>query len=390
MSTVALVALVGALKAFAAQAIVLHHLAAYGPMSVDAWKVMPAILMGCYDYGRLAVQVFLVVGGFLAARSLFPRDWVQPVSLWKPIKRRYVRLVIPYLAALALAIACAAVARRFMVDESIPASPTLMQWLAHVMLLQGPLGFESLSAGVWYIAIDFQAFALMAVMLRLGRGRGRLFAPMLIMAMATAALFGFNRDTSWDDWAPYFFGSYGLGAAAWLSCTRRNSTVWLGGMAILTIAALMLDFRLRIMIALAVALVLGFGVRSGLLDRWRLPPPIAFLGRISFSVFLVHYPIALVVNTVYELSGISAPFMAVAMLVATWAASIAAGALFHRYVEGPAAIAKITATLGSLIGRIDKSRRGLPDTSPRASNSPSLTEPRQDRSGRTASRAGHV
>ena len=48
------------------------------------------------------------------------------------------------------------------------------------------LGFDSLSAGVWYIAIDFQLFALMALLL--WAGRARLVAPALVLIVATLTL----------------------------------------------------------------------------------------------------------------------------------------------------------------------------------------------------------
>jgi peptidoglycan/LPS O-acetylase OafA/YrhL len=355
MGAVANLPLVVAMKAVAAQVIVLHHLSAYGPLPDAAWDVVPDLMSWLYVYGRMAVQVFLVLGGFLAARSLFPRDRDRAASPWKPIGRRYLRLAIPYLAALGLAIACAAVARQFMADETTPASPTLPQLLAHALLLQDILDFESLSAGIWYVAIDFQAFALMALLLRLGRGRS--FGPLLVLALATASLFGFNRDAFWDPWALYFFGAYGLGAAAWWSADRRNSPAWLGGMTVLAIAALVLDFRLRIALALVVALVLGFGHRSGFLDRLRLWRPVDFLGRISFAVFLVHYPIALLANAAYAASGSTAPAVAIGVLAVTWAGCIAGGALFHRWVEETVTVAKVAAALGGLVGRMDRFSR---------------------------------
>ena len=37
---------------------------------------------------------------------------------------------------------------------------------------------------------------------------------MLTTLMVAASLFWFNRDASLDDWAPYFFGAYAMGAIA--------------------------------------------------------------------------------------------------------------------------------------------------------------------------------
>ena len=332
-------ALIDALKAVASQLIVLHHLSAYGPVAEAAGEAAPGLMAWLYDYARIAVQVFLVVGGFLAARALAPLAepaFSDPLGL---IRRRYQRLAIPYLAALALAVLGAALARRWMVDDAIPAPPGFFQGLAHAFLLQGLLGYDSLSAGVWYVAIDFQLFALMVLVLWAGRhGSTRLGLPAiaLVLVLALASLFGFNRDAAWDNWAIYFFGSYGLGAAAWWASARGRLAAWLGVMATIAIAALVVDFRLRIAVALAVALALGFARRGGWLETWPRARVLGFLGRISYSVFLVHFPICLLANALFVRSGGTSSEAAMAALILTWGASILAGTAFHRWVESPA------------------------------------------------------
>ena len=340
--------LIDAFKAIASQLIVLHHLSAYGPLSITAQQMLPGTLCWLYDYARMAVQVFLVIGGFLAARALSGNGQALAGSPLALIWKRYLRLVIPYLAAIGLAIAGAAIADHWMNDEAIPNRATLAQWLAHVFLLQSLLGYDSLSAGVWYIAIDFQLFALMALLLWLGRLR--YVAPALVLLVATSSLFWFNRDATWDKWALYFFGSYGLGAAAWWASERKQLAAWLGVIATLAIATLILDFRPRIALALAVALALGFSRRSGLLERWPNAKPLAFLGQISYSVFLVHFPICLIANALFVQLGISSPSAAVFGLFLAWTASIAGGTLFYRWIESPAASQRITSALGWLFG----------------------------------------
>jgi hypothetical protein len=61
---------VDALKVIAAQFIVWHHFSAYGPMADTMTLMWPQLMEWLYRYARLAVQVFLVVGGYLAAQSV--------------------------------------------------------------------------------------------------------------------------------------------------------------------------------------------------------------------------------------------------------------------------------------------------------------------------------
>lgn len=339
--------LIDALKALAAMLVLLNHFSSYGPLAASLNAAWPGLFGWFYDYGRMAVQVFLVVAGFLAARSLSPNGQALasfPLSL---IGKRYLRLAIPYLAAIGLAIAAAAIADHWMDDDCIPDRATFGQWLAHALLLHGLLGVDALSAGVWYVAIDFQLFALMALLLWAGR-RQRL-APALVLIAAAASLFSFNRDPSLDNWAIYFFGSYGLGAAAWWAADRRHLAAWLGVIATVAIAALIVDFRLRIALALGVALLLGFAQRSSRLENWPESRTLAFLGTISYSIFLVHFPVLLLANGLYAQSGAaSAPAAALALTLAV-GTSIAAATLFYRWIESTAASRRIVGALATVL-----------------------------------------
>ena len=79
-------------KGLACMAIVWHHLAFYGPMSDIAQPLAPALIAWLYDYGRMAVQVFLVLGGYLAAASLAPQGVARFDQAGLTIARRFVRL----------------------------------------------------------------------------------------------------------------------------------------------------------------------------------------------------------------------------------------------------------------------------------------------------------
>ena len=70
---------VDVLKAVASQLIIFHHLAFYGPLSDVAQSLAPGLMHWFSDYARVAVQAFLVVGGFLAARGWRPRGKLTPI-----------------------------------------------------------------------------------------------------------------------------------------------------------------------------------------------------------------------------------------------------------------------------------------------------------------------
>ncbi|MEO0017017.1 MAG: hypothetical protein RLZZ522_300 [Verrucomicrobiota bacterium] len=332
-------AFIDALKAIASQLIVLHHLALYGPMSDVASPLAPSLFSWLIQNARIAVQVFLVIGGFLAARALAPSGKLitdKPLAL---LKKRYFKLLIPYLAAVLLSVVCAALARSLLDDASIPDPPGVWQVLAHVTLTQSLLGFDSLSAGVWYIAIDFQLFALLLFTLWLARvaGRGpagpRFLGLALVAALALGSLFLFNRDSGWDHWALYFFGAYALGGLSYWLTETRHPAGWLLVMAGVVLVALVIDFRSRIAVALLVALVLGIAQLRGFIQCRPRGAVFAALGKISYAVFLVHFPVILVINAIVSRFAPANPSANAMGIVFAWAASIAAGAVFYRWVE---------------------------------------------------------
>jgi peptidoglycan/LPS O-acetylase OafA/YrhL len=329
------------LKAIAMQFIVLHHLAAYGPLADAVQVLFPDPIRWLYNHGRMAVQIFLVIGGYLAARVLSPQGERFSGGLIPTIANRYLRLALPYTVALLFAVACAAFARRWIDDgEFISAAPVTKQWLAHLLLLQDVFGYESLSTGVWYVAIDFQLFVLLAALLWLSKATGR-SAPIVgavsVLAMSVASIYWFNRNDDLDVWAVYFFGAYGLGAITyWARQGGRNIELCQRLLWLAAAIALIVDFRWRLLLALSTALLLHFANGRLFLLQARLPVSVKTLGKISYSQFLVHFPLYMLISALfvkYEL--LVDPWAGVFGMVLTWLLSIAAALLLHRWIEKP-------------------------------------------------------
>lgn len=329
-------------KAVAAQLIVLHHLAWFGPMSDVAAQGIPLlqpVQSWLANYGRYAVAAFLAIGGYLAAQSLplhgLPAD-SAPLRL---VLQRYLRLVGPFAAALVLAVACAAIARRLMVHDSIGSPATVGQFVAHLLLLHSLLDVESLSAGVWYVAIDFQLYALLVLLLWLAGKFGRRLpgtdfaAPLvllLVLGVALASLLWFSRDDGWDATALYFFGAYAFGVVSGWAVQGERPGRLLALVALVGAVALAFDYRGRIAMALATALAAAW-----VQLRWRQPAPalLSALGGASYALFLVHFPVCLVANALFTHYAPASPAFNLVGVLLAWAASNAAAFAFRRYIE---------------------------------------------------------
>ena len=337
--------LIDVVKILAAQLIVWHHLFAYSPMADVVQPHFGAIADWLFNDARLAVQVFLVIGGFLAARSLAPQPGtntkvLEGKDVLRQVWQRYLRLALPYVIALGLAIVCAAIARAIAFVPDTPAKPTFLQLLSHLLLLQDIYQFEALSAGVWYVAIDFQLYATFVLILwvagfltrSLKHSRSQLVG-LITIAMCGLSLFWLNRDSTFDVVAPYFFGAYGLGILAHWAVSSTKRWYWLATMVAICSVALLIEWRSRVAVALltASALVVFHGVGSSLQHQVR--HLIAKLGTLAYPQFLMHYPVMLVVNAAIFRFGSRDPWLNTSALLLVWMGSIAGAKLLTGLIE---------------------------------------------------------
>ena len=209
-------------------------------------------------------------------------------------------------------------------------------------MLQDILDQPALSAGVWYVAIDLQLFALLAALAALMHramrharpgGAQTAMAVTLLGGSVLASLVWFNLQDDGDMWAPYFFGAYGLGVlAAWggRGGQRAGATALIVSLLML---ALLLEWRSRIALAGGVALLLLWQPAAGALARSNLNAMMGWLARISYPVFLLHYPVSLLVSTIVWRLAPSAPAAQIAGLLLAWCLSLAAGWLAWRWLE---------------------------------------------------------
>ncbi len=333
------------IKAIACLLIVCHHLAFYGPMSDVLRPTLPDVMAWLDEYGRMAVQIFLVIGGYFAAAALAPQGVGKHDQLWPVISKRFIRLSLPYSAALVVAMVVNETVHGLgFGHESVSQTPTWASVIAHLLLLHSIGGWESISAGVWYVAIDFQLYVLCLLGLWLSRKQSawKGWGQAAITVATAASLWVWNLNPELDMWALYFLGAYGLGMMAWWATHSAHSaqrTLWVVTIAALGLTALNVEWRDRIALAVASALVLAISGNlrwPETLRTWEWAP-LTWIGQRSYSIFLIHFPMCLLVSA--EVSA-SWPDSVVAnslgMLMAV-ALSIAAGAVLYEWTERPSA-----------------------------------------------------
>jgi hypothetical protein len=330
--------LVDGLRGFAALAVVLPH--AVGLFVFAGAGGLSALMVRLSAFGHRGVEVFFALSGFVIAFSL-RRTHLSPRGIGRFILRRSLRLDPPYWVALGLF--CAFVLLRGVMTGKPAELPSGPHLLSHLLYLQDLLGYGQVNVAFWTLCIEFQFYLAFAVLLglaqvlsrRLGR-EGVLplfFSALFVLSLAwPARLLDAKSLTSWLLPHAYIFLA---GALTWWALEGRlPRAVWFAFTAVLWGLFLWrLDSRLFVTAATTSALYLA-GQRQRLQD-WLAARPFQYLGRISYSLYLVHVPLCMLLLAVKVRVAPPSDGVALAFLGVVFAASIAAAHVLYTWVEAP-------------------------------------------------------
>jgi peptidoglycan/LPS O-acetylase OafA/YrhL len=206
------------------------------------------------------------------------------------------------------------------------------QILSHAGYLTGLLGYEWLNIVYWTLAIEFQFYILIAIFFPLLATRRPTIQISAIIVCAAAPLLTPSIPAPT---AEAFFPTpilpllpaFSAGVLTFKFLTGRAQDVWywpaLGALTLLT------AWRDGIPFAVAA------GATAAIIATVHLPRirPLAYLGAISYSLYLVHVPISVRLSNLAGRLG-SSLALEVAVIFAALGVCIAAAAVFHWLVNG--------------------------------------------------------
>ncbi len=363
------------LRGAASLAVACYHITRYTPIATAARGFIPEFLQGIFDRGWVGVQVFFVISGFVIAYSV-RNARVTPGYVANYALRRSLRLDPPYWTTIAFVLLLHAVLHLglgwvSLLDEPEPLSPPLSWWLVlcHVLYIHKINGYDSLSAGFWTLCIEVQFYLLYVTSLGLAQSVGRLFPrrksreasdsesqpgawtptgiclAVALGAFAVASLWVFSVDREkYENWLSFFFYLFFPGCAACWVLTRQVPAVVFWGYFALAVGRLwfvgglesvgeMFELKAALVTALSI-LVLGRTGRLTTALNWHW---LQYLGRISYSLYLIHFPVSHFICTAVDRwnNGPPSPAISAGVLLASLLASIACAHLLHVFVEAP-------------------------------------------------------
>lgn len=281
--------------------------------------VNPIRDVGWVRNSYLMVDLFFVLSGFVICHAYGGRirNWIEFRDFFVLRLGRLYPLHVAVLSAwVAFDVVKYVAASRLGISHG-PVLPAAAGDLVSNLLLVHSLGWQpdsfTFNAPSWSLSTEFYTYVLFAfIVLAIGPLRHRqlpLFAGISVVSFAILLMVGrhdliITLDFGWFRCTMGFF----LGAASYLvyaragidRCAAMRAAAPYVASAVLVAAGVYLGLKWPgpsdyLFPPLAAILIVSLAASSGsAIDRWLQAPALAHLGKVSYSVYMVHYPLAVI------------------------------------------------------------------------------------------------
>lgn len=274
------------------------------------------------SYGFLGVEIFFVISGMVIANTMARNDY-RISEIGNFLMRRLVRLEPPYLLSIALVLALNFLSSLAPGYSGESFSFNAAQLALHLGYLVPFWGAEWLSPVYWSLGIELQFYLVMALIFPFLFSRRKWPFPLALLLSVILFVF-VSLEHIFFNYVLYFF----IGFLLFMREEKRLDPRLIIGMIALCVA--FISWKDGWMNAAAGLFPALFVIYLG----HRRFGAAEFLGKISYSLYLIHVPIGgRVINLAVRVSDHPA-FTFLAVLLAL-SVSIASAYLFYRLIEEP-------------------------------------------------------
>ena len=281
------------------------------------------IIFEFFQFGKYGVQVFFIISGYILSCSLLKVDFKYrniPVFLYK----RFLRIEPPYLVSLFLVITFI-IARSIIKDIPINNLLNIKQIFFHICYLIPFSKFDWLSIVYWTLAIEFQFYIFLSMlfpMLVKFKNIALLFLiPLLIFSYTTKPTIAIGLFY----WFPLFF----VGLVISFIDFKKDKTSHINYSILFFVnLVILLKYELSIFI---ISMFVQYLLLS---NKYLKSRCLYFLGKISFSLYLLHTLLGLTLLNLFThivCSNIARGFL----LFFTILMTILASYIYNKYIEKP-------------------------------------------------------
>ena len=302
----------GLLRGFAVLAVCFRHLTK--PLLVAGHFTIFDLF---YKYGLYGVQVFFVISGFIIPYSLYKADYKVGhyfQFLWK----RVLRLHPPYIIALVLTFVIAFASYKM---RHLPNPESISTFIQSLFYLHAPAD----NPVFWTLRIEAEYYLFI----------GLFFIPLMRFPTATLlvgipALLMLGHTPLIDHiWLIRYIVFFLIGIIGFMIYTRQGNLTIQWSLLVLLIACSFIyhETGAAVFSLITIAVILFF--------RIPLHSMLEFPGEISYSLYLIHFPIG--IKVINLLLRVTDPSYKWALFFLALAICVAAGWLFWKFIEKPSA-----------------------------------------------------
>jgi peptidoglycan/LPS O-acetylase OafA/YrhL len=347
------------IRAVAALYVLIHHILIQIDYGKSAYSVL---LISIFQYGRFAVDVFIVLSGFCLMLPLTKGNTIHLTNNF--LKRRAIRILPTYYIAMALSL--------FLIytiigkktgshwDESIPV--TAWDIFTHIFLIQDLFGetVYKINHTFWSISVECRIYLVFPLIILLCRKFGIVLITLASLLLSFFLWHGYSYiGLNSYTMSPHYLSLFMFGMlSSYVSFTKEKFYTVLKDMYLQYVTLILIIFIVSMVVIVpnlfhtislttltadytvgACTAILLLSISAGRMNvltkalSWH---PLVFVGTFAYSIYLIHAPVLQIISQYLVLPmNLSQPLNLLSMIILGISINLLVSYLFFILAEKP-------------------------------------------------------